>query len=102
MFIGAVSDNFDERIEQKTFHTEIVVDNKKVASETKKYEKIPQILSFVDENGKNQIKAEIEANYRQIKQDIVLIIESEIERIKNDPDLKHLVPESKKNENTTD
>jgi hypothetical protein len=27
MFVGSVSDNFDERIEQKIFHAEIVVDN---------------------------------------------------------------------------
>ena len=30
MFVGAVADNFDERIEQKIFHAEIVVDNEKV------------------------------------------------------------------------
>jgi len=91
MFVGAVSDNFDERIEQKIFHAEIVVDNEKVAKETKAYQKIPQILSFTDESGTDNMKQEIEANYRQIKQDIVLIIESELERIKNDPDLAHLV-----------
>lgn len=87
MFVGAVSDNFDERIEQKIFHAEIVVDNEKVSAETKTYQKIPEILSFEE----NTMKTEIEANYRQIKQDIVQIIESEMERIKNDPDLKHLV-----------
>ena len=64
-----------------------------VAAETKTYKKIPVILSFVDENGEDQMKAEIEANYRQIKRDIVLIIESELQRIKNDPDLQHLVQE---------
>ena len=32
IFVGAVSDNFDERIEQKIFHGEIVVDNEKVAA----------------------------------------------------------------------
>ncbi|MEL1240374.1 conjugal transfer protein MobC [Flavobacterium flavipallidum] len=95
MFVGAVSDNFDERIEQKIFHAEIVVDNNKVASETKAYKKIPEVLSFVDENGEDKMKTEIEANYRQIKRDIVLIIESELERIKNDPDLQHLVQEKK-------
>lgn len=93
MFVGAVSDNFDERIEQKIFNAEIVVDNAKVDSETKAYKKIPEILSFVDENGEDKMKEEIEANYRQIKRDIVLIIESELERIKNDPDLQHLVQE---------
>ncbi|WP_026713481.1 conjugal transfer protein MobC [Flavobacterium daejeonense] len=93
MFVGAVSDNFDERIEQKIFHAEIVVDNENVAAETKAYKKIPEILSFIDENGEDKMKSEIEANYRKVKRDIFLIIESELERIKNDPDLQHLVQE---------
>ncbi|WP_425358377.1 conjugal transfer protein MobC [Belliella baltica] len=91
MFVGSVSDNFDERIEQKIFHAEIVVDNEKVAAETKVYQKIPEILSFIDEQGEDKMKQEIESNYRQIKKDIVLIIATELERIKNDPDLQHLV-----------
>ncbi len=91
MFVGAVSDNFDERIEQKIFHAEIVVESEKVAAETKAYHKIPQILSFVDETGINNMKQEIESNYKQIKLDVVNIVENEMERIKNDPKLKHLV-----------
>lgn len=94
MFIGSVSDNFDERIEQKIFHAEIVVDNEKVASETKAYQKIPEILSFVDDQGIDKMKQQIESNYRQIKLDILHIIESELERIKNDPDLQHLTKHS--------
>ncbi|HJY13677.1 MAG TPA: hypothetical protein VJ304_12875, partial [Flavobacterium sp.] len=94
-FVGSVSDNFDERIEQKIFHAEIVVDNQKVASETKEYQKIPEILSFIDENGKDNIKQAIEENYRQVKTDIVLVIETELERIKNDPNLKHLIQKDK-------
>lgn len=90
MFVGAVSDNFEERIEQKIFHAEIVVDNAKVAAETKAYQKIPQILSF-EMDGADTMKAEIEANYRRIKEDIIGIIETEINRIKNDPKLQHLV-----------
>ena len=91
MFVGSVSDNFDERIDQKIFHAEIVVDNKVVAAEIKAYQKIPQILSFVDENGVDYMKQEIESNYRLIKADIVHIFESEMERIKNDPNLQHLI-----------
>ncbi|QNL48784.1 YWFCY domain-containing protein [Olivibacter sp. SDN3] len=91
MFVGAVSDNFDERIEQKIFHAEIVVDNEKVSAETKAYKQIPQILSFNDEHGNDNMKQVIEANYRQVKADIVHIVESEMERIKNDPDLQHLI-----------
>ncbi len=91
MFVGAVSDNFDERIEQKIFHSEIVVDNDKVAAETKAYQKIPQILSFTDENGEDNMKQEIDDNYRRVKLDSTRVIENELERIKNDPDLQHLV-----------
>ncbi|QGN24276.1 conjugal transfer protein MobC [Elizabethkingia anophelis] len=91
MFVGSVSDNFDERIEQKIFHAEIIVDNEKVASETKAYQNIPEILSFVNEQGEDKMKQEIESNYRNIKTDILNIVERELERIKNDPDLQHLV-----------
>ncbi|WP_430981271.1 conjugal transfer protein MobC [Sphingobacterium faecium] len=93
MFVGSVSDNFDERIEQKIFHAEIVVDNEKVAAESKAYQQIPQILSFVNEQGEDKMKQEIESNYKQIKADILNIVVSEMERIKNDPDLQHLVQE---------
>lgn len=95
MFVGSVSDNFDERIDQKIFHAEIVVDNEKVAAETKVYQKIPEILSFVDEHGEDKMKQEIDSNYKRIKSDILNIVVSEMERIKNDPDLQHLVKEDK-------
>ena len=91
MFVGSVSDNFDERIEQKIFHAEIIVDNEKVVSETKAYQKIPEILSFVNDQGEDKMKQEIESNYRQIKSDILSIVENEMERIKNNPDLQHLI-----------
>src|SRR5699024_9146102 len=91
MFVGSVSDNYNERIEQKIFHAEIVVNNKKVATETKAYQSIPEILSFVDETGADNLNQEIEANYLQIKTDILNIIEKEMKRIKNDPDLQYLI-----------
>ena len=91
MFVGAVSGNFDERIEQKIFHAQIIVDNEKVAAETKAYQKIPEVLSFTDANGNDTTKEQVEANYRQIKLDVVEIIEREKERISNDPELRHLM-----------
>ncbi len=91
MFVGAVSDNFDERIEQKIFHAEIVVDNAKVAAETKAYEPIPAVASFVDANGEDKMKQTINDNYRRIKLDVAEIVKTEIERIKNDPALQHLI-----------
>ena len=69
MFVGAVSDNFDEGIDQK----------------------IPEVLSFTDANGNDTTKEQVEANYRQIKLDVIEIIEREKERIANDPELRHLV-----------
>ncbi|WP_434431694.1 hypothetical protein [Sphingobacterium siyangense] len=39
------------------------------------------------------MKRDIENNYRQIKLDIVHIVESEMERIKNEPNLQHLIQE---------
>lgn len=60
MFVVSVSDNFDERIEQKIFHAEIVVDNEKVTAETKAYQKTPDILSLIDEQGEDKIKQGIQ------------------------------------------
>jgi len=90
-FVGAVSDNFDERIEQKIFHSEIVVDTVKLSSEEKNYQKIPHIRSFFDENGAERMQEEITANYKNIKADILMIITNEMDRISNDPDLQHLI-----------
>ena len=91
VFVGAVSDNFEERIEQKIFHAEIVVDNAKVAAETKANKMIPEIASFVDSDGNDNMKQEIDKNYNRIKQEVAQIIVDEIERIRNNPELSHLV-----------
>ena len=94
MFVGAVSDNFDERIEQKIFHAEIVVDVAKVSAEAKAYQPIPIIAEFLNEDGSDSLSETIEANYKCVKQDILTLVASEIERIKNDPNLKGLIKES--------
>ena len=93
MFVGAVSDNFDERIDQKIFHAEIVVDSAKVSAEMKVYQPIPVIVNFTNEVGSDNLKETIEANYRKIKQEILSLVNSEIERIKATPELTHLVKE---------
>ena len=93
MFVGAVSDNFDERIDQKIFHAEIVVDSAKVSAEMKAYQPIPVINIFRNENSSDNLKEAIEANYKRIKQDILFLVDFEIERIKNEPRLKYLLKE---------
>ena len=91
MFVGSVSDNFNERIEQKIFHCEIVVDAEKVKCEEKAYKKIPVITDFTDEDGNDCMKETVQANYRRIKEEVKQIVKDELERIAGDENLKHLL-----------
>ena len=91
MFVGSVSDNFTERIEQKIFHAEIVVDTDKVKREESHYQPIPIINDFKDTNGNDCMKQAILDNYNQIKEDVKLIVKDELERIAGDESLKHLI-----------
>ena len=93
MFVGAVSDNFDERIDQKIFHAEIVVDVAKVSAETKAYQPIPVIVEFKNEDGSDSLKETIEAIYKRVKREVMSLIELEIERIKTNPSLRYLIKE---------
>ena len=90
MFVGAVSDNFDERIDQKIFHAEIVVDSVKVSAEMKAYQSIPVIADFTNEDGFDNLKETIEANYKRIRQEILSLVDAETKRIKELPSLAHL------------
>nr|DAS66236.1 MAG TPA: hypothetical protein [Caudoviricetes sp.] len=80
-------------IEQKIFHAEIVVDVAKVSAEAKVYQPIPFIAEFLNEDGSDSLSETIEANYKRVKQEILSLVESEIERIKNNANLKHLIKE---------
>jgi len=91
MFVGAVADNFSERIEQKIFHCEIVVDNAKVAKETATYHPIPILTDFTNENGEDMLEQEIKANYERVKTDVRDIVERELQRISDDPELSKLL-----------
>ena len=93
MFVGAVSDNFNERICQKIFHAEIVVDSAKISTEMRDYQLIPVMADFQNEDGSDNLKETIEANYSKVKQEILLLVDSEIQRIKNTPALAHLIPD---------
>ena len=96
MFVGAVSDNFDERIDLKIFHAEIVVDNAKVAKETKAYKPIPIITDFRDEQGNDNMEQMVmdrsalplgsSKNYIRIKNDVKQIVNDELERVKQIPE----------------
>lgn len=91
MFVGAVADNFNERIEQKIFHCEIVVDAEKVKREEQAYLPIPIITDFTDADGNDRMKEMIQENYNRIKAEVRQIVADELQRIQSDTELQHLL-----------
>lgn len=91
MFVGSVSDNFDERIDQKIFHAQIVIDNDAVEEEIKKYVPIPQVVDFANDQGEDKMNEQISLNYERVKLEVKKIIEDELKRISEDPALQHLI-----------
>ena len=85
MFVGAVADNFNERIEQKIFHCEIVVDAEKVKREEQAYKPIPVITDFTDADGNDRMKETIQENYNRIRAEVRQIVADELQRIQSDP-----------------
>ena len=51
------------------------------------------IADFTNENGSDRLRETIEANYRQVKQEVLSLVDSETARIKADPTLSHLIKE---------
>lgn len=82
-FVGMVADDPDNKIELKAFHCEIINDHEALKREEECYKEIEVIRKL--DNGM------VQRNYLQIKQDIQDIIQSEMERLLNDPSLAHLV-----------
>ncbi len=92
MFVGAVSDNFGEKMEQKIFHALIMVDEEQLKREKAVFQPIPQITSFINpETGEDEMEQQIQQNYRRIKDEVQQIVLSEMQRIREDDNLKHLI-----------
>ena len=89
-FVGAVVDNWDQKITQKIFHCEIVIDTGKVRQEESNYVDLPVINSFLVD-GCDKMQEIVEMNYNRIKNEATQIIIDEMKRIKADPKLKHLI-----------
>ena len=51
------------------------------------------IADFTNENGSDSLRETIEAKYRQVKQEVLSLVDSETARIKTDPALAHLIKE---------
>ena len=64
-FVGNVADNYEQKIEQKNFHAEIVV-NQELIANMKQFEEIPVLAEC--KNG--SMEELIQQNYMKIKEDI--------------------------------
>ncbi|MBN8837206.1 MAG: YWFCY domain-containing protein [Sphingobacteriia bacterium] len=80
--VGMVADNPDQRIELKMFHAEFVQDLDLVKQERLAFKQVPK--SKTDQQ-------KIMANYLLIKREIKDIVENEIERMVNDPELAGMI-----------
>ncbi|MCR4032134.1 MULTISPECIES: conjugal transfer protein MobC [Flavobacterium] len=87
-FVGMVADNPNCKIELKTFHSSILNDHEALRKEEEGYKEIPPVRKL--DNGM------IQQNFMQIRRDVQEIIYTEMERLLNDPALKHLVVRKKK------
>jgi len=78
-----VADNPDQKIELKAFCSEIINDHEFLAREQSNYKELPS-FSKVQTN-------DIFKNYLQVKKDIVTIVQNEIERMLDTPELTDMI-----------
>ena len=65
----------------------------KISAEMKAYQPIPTITDFINEDGSDNLRETIEANYKRVKRKVISLIDLEIERIKANPTLCNLIKE---------
>jgi hypothetical protein len=71
-FVGMVSDDPDQKIALKVFHSEILNDHAAIRKEEQSYDEIPLVRKVTPE--------EIQENYFRIKQEIKMVIEEKLNR----------------------
>jgi len=84
-FVGIVADNPDQEIPQKSFCCKVQKDYEALKKEEEKYVELPQTRKVT--------KEELMENYLQVKEDVIHLVEAELDRIMNDPNLTHLLLE---------
>jgi len=82
-FVGMVADNPDQKIELKTFCAEIINDHEALSHEQEAYKGLPTISNISQQ--------EILNNYLQIKKDVQEILQMEMERMLDTPELESLI-----------
>jgi hypothetical protein len=86
-FVGMVADDPDCKIDLKAFHCEILNDHASLKKEQDGYQDIPHIRKLDT--------AVVQQVYFQIKQDVQDIIQAEMERVLQDPCMRHLIIQRK-------
>jgi hypothetical protein len=86
-FVGAIADDPDQTIKLKVFHATIRNDHAAIKKEESTYQELPGIRTI-----NNDL---VQQNYYRIKKEIKDLIETEMDRINNNPELEHLKYKSK-------
>jgi hypothetical protein len=82
-FVGMVADNPDEKIHLKAFCAEIINNHEDLNREQSSYKELP-IFSDVQPN-------DVLKSYLQVKKDVAMIVQTEVERILDTPELTELI-----------
>lgn len=82
-FVGMVADNPDQKIELKSFCAEIMNDHGQLAEEQRNFRELPR---FSTANGQT-----IMDRYIEIKKDVITIVNMELERMMDTPELNSLI-----------
>jgi hypothetical protein len=77
--VGIVADNPDQKIELKAFCAEIINDHEALDREQVGYKEIPEFSKVAP--------ADVLNNYLQVKKDVAIIVQTEIERMLDTPEL---------------
>lgn len=82
-FVGMIADNPDQKIELKSFCAEILNDHEALAGEQAGYKDLPA-FSKVEPN-------DVLKSYLQVKRDVAMIVQTEIERMLDTPELMDMI-----------
>ena len=69
-FVGMVTDDPDQKIELKVFHSEILNDHEAIRNEEKSYQEIPAVRDVSPE--------EIQQNYLRIKEEVRMVVDEKL------------------------
>jgi TusA-related sulfurtransferase len=86
-FVGMVADNPDQKIELKAFCAEIINDHKVLEKEQAGYAGIPQYFKVESKD--------ILENFLKVKSDVAMIVQTELERMIDTPELTDLIIKKK-------